>query len=334
MIIDLHTHVWASLDQLGPEIAARLRRRTAAGSDPIDASPAAHQRAMAPVDGAVILGFRADRLGARIPNELIAGFVARDPGGRVGVAGIDPMADDVFDEIEQAVGLGLAGICVSPACQGFHPAHSRAMRVYERCAELGLPVFVTLEEPLTAHAELEFARPTGWDEVARTLPELRIAISELGYPHIDETLLLVGKHEHVYADISGIASLRWQLYNALISAAGHGVMDKLLFGSGFPYECPARTIEAMYTLNAFGQGTQLPSIARASIRDIIEKNSLACLGIDAEVSPRRAAAEASGAERVAHPGDDEEVPVVDVVSRAGAPVTGRAPATDPPRLTP
>jgi predicted TIM-barrel fold metal-dependent hydrolase len=310
MIIDLHTRVWASPDQLGEQLAARRRRQTAeCGIQHLDASPASHERNMGCVDGAVVLGFRADRLGARIPNEFVAEFASKDPRRRVGVAGIDPMGDDVLDEIEAAVGLGLVGVAVSPVCQGFHPAHSAAMRVYERCADLALPLFVTMEEPLTASAALEFARPAAWDEVARTLPGLPIVISQLGHPWIDETLLLAGKHERVYADISGVASRPWQLYNALLGASSYGVMDKLLFGSGFPGDTPARAIEALYTVNAYSHGTQLPSVARSSIRAIVEKDSLACLGIDAEISssPREPQAE-----------DETEAPVVEVIHRTEA----------------
>ncbi len=269
MIIDLHTHVWPSLDQLGPDIAALARARAAGRRQRIDASPAAHERSMSCVDGAVVLGFRVDRLEARIPNELIADFAAKDPRRRVGVAGLDPMSADVFDEIESAVGLGLVGITLSPGTQGFHPTHTTAMRVYERCAELRLPVFVTLEEPLTAGVALEFARPTAWDEVARSFPNLRLVIGGLGHPWIDETLVLVGKNTHVYADIAGVVSRPWQLYNVLLGASSLGVMDKLLFGSGFPYDTPTRAIEALYTVNAYSHGTRLPSIARSSIRAMV-----------------------------------------------------------------
>jgi predicted TIM-barrel fold metal-dependent hydrolase len=261
------------------------------------------------VDGAVVLGFRADRIGARIPNEFIAEFTAKDPRRRVGVAGIDPMSDDVFDEIETAVGVGLVGVAVSPACQGFHPTHTAAMRVYERCAELSLPLFVTLEEPRSGATVLEFARPVAWDEVARTYPNLPIVISQLGHPWIDEALMLVGNHERIHADISGVASRPWQLYNALLSASSYDVMEKLLFGSGFPEDTPARTIETLYTVNAYSHGTQLPSIARASIRAIVEKDSLARLGIDAEIAPRSAEPDEA---------EETEVPVVDVVHRTDA----------------
>ncbi len=305
MIIDLHTQVWANLEQLGRDLAARARSRQTAASDPLDGTPIAHERSMACVDGSVVLGFRSERLGARIPSEFVAEFVAKDPRRRVGVAGVDPLSADALDQIDTAVGLGLVGVAVSPACQGFHPAHSEAMCVYERCAELSLPVFVTMQSPLTPAAELEFARPGAWDEVARALPMLPIVISQLGHPWIDEALLLLGKHERVFADISGVASRPWQLYNALLGAASLGVMDRLLFGSGFPFETPARAIESLYTVNAFSHGTQLPSIARASIRSIVERDSLACLGIDSEisVSPHRT--------------EDDELQPIDEFSPAG-----------------
>ena len=304
MIIDLHTHVWANLDQLGPELAFRRRRQAAGNGAQLDASPAAHERAMGCVHGAVILGFRADRIGARIPNEFIAGFAAKDPRRRVGIAGIDPMSDDVFDELDTAVGLGLVGVTVSPSSQGFHPAHSEAMRVYERCAELALPIFVTMEEPLTAAAVLEFARPGAWDEVARSLPTLPLVIGQAGHPWIDEALVLVGKHDRVYADLSGVTSRPWQLYNTLLSASSMGVMDKLLFGSGFPNFSPARAIESVYSVNAYSHGTQLPSIPRSALGQIVEKDSLACLGINSEMAPE---------EPVDREYDEIETPVVEVV---------------------
>jgi hypothetical protein len=284
MIIDLHTHVWSSADQLGPEMAGRLRARQTERWATYDASPAAHEQAMTCVTGSLVMGFRADRLGARIPNEYIAEFVGRNPRRRIGVAGIDPMAEDALDQVDAAVGLGLLGVTVSPACQGFHPAHSDAMRVYERCHELGLPLFVSAEEPLTSAAVLEFARPAHWDEVARAFPALPVVIARIGHPWIDETLILLEKHNNVYADVSGVASRPWQLFNALLNAASFGVMHKLMFGSGFPHDSPARTIESLYTINAHSHATQLPSIPRSQIRSIVERDSLQCLGIESEMT--------------------------------------------------
>lgn len=291
MIIDLHTQVWSSVDQLGPDTAERVRARLAARWSQIDASPAAHEKAMDCVDGAVVIGFRSELLGARIPNEFIAEIVGRNPARLVGVAGVDPLAGDALDQVSAAKALKLVGVAVSPSCQGFHPAHSAAMRVYERCADAGLALFVTAQEPLTSRAVLELARPAAWDEVARAFPKLPIVISRLGWPWIDETLVLIAKHETVHADIAGLASRPWQVYNTLLTAASMGVMNKLLFASGFPYETPANAIETLYTLNAFSQGTQLPSIARSAIRSMVERDSLASLGIQSRIMPTVSAPE-------------------------------------------
>ncbi|MHC4948669.1 MAG: amidohydrolase family protein, partial [Planctomycetota bacterium] len=165
--------------------------------------------------------------------------------------------------------------------------HSSAFRIYERCDALSMPVFVTVGDVQSADAILEFARPGHWDEVARSFPGLRIVINQLGHPWVDETLTLLGKHDHVYATISGIASRPWQLYNALLSASSLGVMDKLLYGSGFPRDVPAKTIEALYSVNTYSHGTQLPAIPRSHIRAIVERDSLAVLGIESEVTARR-----------------------------------------------
>jgi predicted TIM-barrel fold metal-dependent hydrolase len=284
MIIDIHSQVWASLDQLGPELARRLRARQTDQWFAFDAGPDAHERAMACVSGSVVIGFRSDRLGARVPNEFIATVAGKAPHRTVGIASIDPLAADAFDQLDLATDLGLVGVAVSPACQGFHPTHSSAMRLYERCADRKLPLFVCDQQPWASGALLEFARPHLWDDVAQSLPELPIVLGHMGHPWIDETLVMLEKHANIYATTAGVASRPWQLYNALLSAFSLGVIHKLLFGSGYPFETPAKAIESLYSANAYCHGTQLPSIPRSAIRSVVERDSLAMLGITHELS--------------------------------------------------
>jgi predicted TIM-barrel fold metal-dependent hydrolase len=286
MIIDVHTNIWTTPDQLGGDLAQRLRSRRAERLSSCEASPGEHERVMTCVDASLVLGFRADRIGAHVPNELVAEFVRKDGRRRIGIAGVDPLSPDAMNQIAAGVDLGLHGVCISPACQGIHPAHSAAMRVYERCDSLGLPIFVTNLEPLTSAAVMDFARPSLLDEVARTFPNLPIVIGGFGYPWIDETVVLIGKHSNVFADIAGVASRPWQLYSALLNANAMGVMDKLLFGSGFPRETPAKAIEALYGINSYSHGTRLPSVPRAQIHNIVQRDSLRCLGIEADIAPR------------------------------------------------
>jgi predicted TIM-barrel fold metal-dependent hydrolase len=96
---------------------------------------------------------------------------------------------------------------------------------------------------------------------------------------VEETIFLLGKHANVFADVSGLMGRPWQAYNALVSAYQYGVIDKLLFGSNFPYTNATDCIEAMYSLNQVAQGTNLPVVPREALRGIVERESLALLGL-------------------------------------------------------
>lgn len=280
MITDCSTRVFNAPEQLGRETAEALRRITALRGTRLESTIAAHERATEPVAAALVHGFRSKLLDAGIPNEFVAEVVRSNPNRLAGIAGIDPMAGDASGQLDKAMELGLVGVCMCPSAQGFHPTHSDAMRLYGRIESMGLPLFIGRPGPLVPSGSLEFDRPAGLDEVARAHPNLRIVIGELGWPWIDECLAMLMKHQNVYAEVSGVASRPWQLYNALLNAQSLGVMDKLFFGSGFPYEQPAKAIENLYSTNSFAHGTQLPAIPRTALRAIAERDPFTVLGID------------------------------------------------------
>ena len=283
MMIDLRTRIWSNLEQFGPETSERLRDRFAERWDRLDGSAAAHERATGCVSASFVFGFRSDHLQAAVPNELIAEFVQKDPARRVGIAGIDPMADNALEAIDHAIYLGLSGIAINPGMQNFHPTHSSAMMVYEKAADHELPVFVASDVPVGPSTSLQFSRPANFDEVARNVPELKLIIGDFGFPYTHETIAMIDKHPNVFADVATIVGRSWDLYNALLTAASCGVMNKILFGSGFPFESPARAIESLYSVNAYSQGTQLASIPRSLIREIVERDTIELLGIDASI---------------------------------------------------
>jgi len=280
MIIDTRARLWLAAEQLGGEVAGRLRRGEIERWRLLDASTTALENSSRCVDVTLIHSFRSQLLGAHVPAACVADFVARDPGSRLLVASVDPMADDPIGQFEQAIALGACGISVSPACQGFHPCHSMALALYERCAARCMPIFISGTTPLTASASIEFASPLLWDEVARTFPSLPLVFAEVGSPWIEQTLVLLAKHEQVWADVGGLAVRTWPLYAALQSAQAMGVMSKLFFASGFPFDNAETVIEALYRVNAMCHTTPLPTIPRSQIQAIVERDALACLSID------------------------------------------------------
>lgn len=279
MIIDLHTRIWETTEQLGPAIEAQMRRRRGEPWHHQAASTDTHDAAMAPVGNAVILGFESKLLGACIPHEKVAQYVGRNPKRYVGFAGIDPTAGGAVASLERALELGLLGVTISPSAQGFHPSDTRAMALYEACQDHGVPMFVECDPLLARDVKMEFGQPYLLDEVARSFPKLKLTISSLGSPWVEQGLALVGKHATVFADLSSLVGRPWQLYNALIHAYQQQAMGQIVFGSGFPFCDPEKAIVTLYSVNTLIQGTHMPSVPREQIRSIIERDTLDCLGI-------------------------------------------------------
>ncbi len=276
MIVDCHTQVWNSQAPLGE--ATPLVRT-------VRADERHHLEAADPVDKAIVLAFKSSYLRAEIPNRFVAEYVRRHSGKMVGFAGIDPLDRDWVEELRIAQGeLNLKGVVVSPALQNFHPADTRAMNLYAECARRNMPVLFDLGHRSPV-AKMEFAQPLLLDEVAQAFPNLRIVMARLGHPWVDQTVVLLGKHANMYANVAGLLPQPWLSYSALLAAYEYGVMDKLLFGSDFPYRSPAACIEALYTVNQFSHGSSLPSIPREQLRGVVERDALQLLGIGGTARP-------------------------------------------------
>ena len=293
MIVDCHTHIWDAA-QPGKDIEAAFRQallRSTGGRDARFAGASIHQllAAAKPVDKTFVLAFKSRYLDVEIPNAAVAACVREYPDKLIGFAGIDPtVVREAVAEMQKARDeMGLRGVTVSPAAQNFHPADTGAMQVFAEAARLKLPVLVQQGVSVAMAAKMEFARPHLLDEVAREFPTLKIIVAHLGYPWIDECVVLLAKHPNVFADISALLSRPWQAYQALVTAHECGVMDKLLFGSDFPRMSATTCIEALYSINQVVQGTALPTVPRQQLQAIVERDALPLLGLGPAAPPAR-----------------------------------------------
>ncbi len=278
MIVDCHTHIWASLDQLGADASEYIKRQC--GRDNVSAGGAEHSLAAGCVDKSLVFGSRSVDLGASVPNDYVAEYVARNSEHMIGIAAVDPSDDSAPEEAGRCLDKPqFRGLTVSPATQNVHPCDSRAMVIYELARAQGVPVFFCQSTHFPASGRMEYARPSLLDEIAREYPDLVIVISSLGHPWIEEGIALIGKHPRVFGDIAGLVHRPWQAYNALVLAHQFNVMDKVLFGSDFPYCTAADAIKSIYRMNELTQGTNLPSVPREALRSMVERDALTALGI-------------------------------------------------------
>jgi predicted TIM-barrel fold metal-dependent hydrolase len=238
--------------------------------------------AVRPARRAVALALWAPQSGIEISNEFIAAVVRQDPARLVGFASVDPMADDAISRLEFAVDhLGMRGVKLSPIYQHFAADDPRLWPLYARIQERRLPIMWHQGATfLATTGPFEEARPGRLDKIAAAFPEIPMVIAHFGYPWSDDTVALLRKHRNLYADVSVLARRPWFLYNALIAALEYGAGDKILLGSDFPAGTVAEMAEALRRVNDVARGTGMPTVPPAVIEAIIERDSLALLGID------------------------------------------------------
>ena len=115
---DCHTHI-SGPDHLSQEF--RDQGDGAWGSLRLDRPLEEHWSAMAGVDRAIVLGFRAAASGWVIPNEFIAEYVRQHPEKLVGFAGIDLADPSAVEEVDGPSSWACAGSRSGPLSGGPSP---------------------------------------------------------------------------------------------------------------------------------------------------------------------------------------------------------------------
>ncbi|HBG28310.1 MAG: hypothetical protein A2Y10_04205 [Planctomycetes bacterium GWF2_41_51] len=258
MIIDCHTHISCPGGKISPE-------EHFAESDRVTAS--------------FVLACPSES--NRASNKAVSEYVLRHPEKMFGFAIVNPVTDDISKRYWSNLkeDMGLKGAVLYCSGQAFHPAHSLALQFYEVAQHLQIPLFFHNAPPYDADAVLEFARPSLLDEIARNFKELKIIIGSMGMPFLNETICMLSKHDNVYADLTINPQKIWTVYNMVLAASEADVLGKMLFGSGLPFGKPQNCIETLLGFNKLLADTNLPTVPREKIREIIERDTLTILGI-------------------------------------------------------
>jgi predicted TIM-barrel fold metal-dependent hydrolase len=279
MIIDVHTHTPQYKDNVPEEeiVYDTVARPDRAVKRPVNW--AEYMEAMASVDRAIVFGIAREGYN---PNDATAAFVRAYPEKLIGFLSVNPRDPDCLEEIERGVRhLGLRGIKLGPNYQNFDPLGDDAYRVYKRAETLGLPiVFHTGTSPVQT-ADLDFAHPRHFDRIAIAFPNLHIVMAHMAHPWQISTIAVIRKHPHVYADISALFYRPWSFYNCMLLAQEWGVLHKLLFGTDYLVSTPQENIDALLSPNRIVEGTNLPRLSEMAMAEIIYRDSLSLLGLEA-----------------------------------------------------
>jgi hypothetical protein len=198
---------------------------------------------------AVIFGVDAETTsGARYTgNDYTASIVQRYPDRFMGFASVDPhKGKAAVIEMERSVKeLGLRGLKLHPISQAFFPNDIRFYPLWEKCAELGVPVLFHTGQtavgaglPGGGGLKLKYAQPIHMDDVAADFPSLNIIMAHPGVPWQEEQLSIALHKPNVYIDLSGWSPKYFR--PILVQYANSLLQDKVLYGSDFPALTPER----------------------------------------------------------------------------------------------
>jgi len=189
-------------------------------------------------------------------NDYVADIVKRFPDRFIGFATVDPWKGEAaVDELDRAITtLGLRGLKLHPVHQAFFPNDEQFFPLWEKCAELKLPVIIHTGfaaagagMPGGGGMKLKYSKPIPHiDDIAANFPEVTIIMAHPAWPWIDEQVAVALHKPNVYLDLSGWAPK--YIPPQLIREANTRLRRKVVFGSDFPYLPPERWLSEFETL--------------------------------------------------------------------------------------
>jgi predicted TIM-barrel fold metal-dependent hydrolase len=191
-----------------------------------------------------------------VGNDWVASIVRKYPHRFTGFASVDPWKGvTAVQEVERSVKeLDLRGLKLHPTTQAFFPNDRRFYPLWEKCAELGIPVLfhtgqtgVGARTPGGGGYKLKYAQPIPYlDDIAADFPELTLIMAHPAVPWQEEQLAVALHKANAYIDLSGWSPKYFR--PLLIQYATTILQDKVLFGSDYPALQPDRWLLDFETL--------------------------------------------------------------------------------------
>ncbi len=189
------------------------------------------------IDLAVITGRDAESTyGSPSNNGSVLEFCKAYPNKFVGFWGVDPHKQmaAVYDIVKAVEVHGMKGVAIDPYLAHMPASAARFYPIYTKCAELDIPVFITMAPPpQVPGAIMDYCDPRQVDQVARDFPELTIIMSHGGYPFVNEAVFACWRNKNVYMDFSEYENS--PMRDVFVDGMKDMIQDKVVFASAHPF---------------------------------------------------------------------------------------------------
>ncbi len=169
-------------------------------------------------------------------NRFIAEAVANGNGRFTGLGTLHPDSENIDEEIDEILSLGLKGVKLHPDIQRVGIDDPRMNRIYERCQDV-LPILMH-----TGDHRFDFSNPNRMLPVLERYPRLTVVGAHFGGWSVwDEATERLSKYQNFFVDCSSsLYAMSAEKAKALISAYGTA---RVLFGTDYPMWLPEVELE-------------------------------------------------------------------------------------------
>jgi uncharacterized protein len=199
----------------------------------------------------IVIARSGDMPYTRAKNDSLLAAVAADSTHFYAVASVHPEdGDSALVELTRLKKRGVRQIKLHPNSQEFDVADPKVARITQRCGELGLPVLFDSYNPLDAGQLGKLLR------LSMSQPKTQFVFAHMGFSQFRETIVYallkrLGAPRNVYFDLSAIATTyaTSPMADELLFTMRQIGMDRMIFGSDWPVDTPARALEAVRALH-------------------------------------------------------------------------------------
>ena len=172
-------------------------------------------------------------------NRYIADEVNLSKGVFTGLGTLHPDSGHQEQDLNEIISLGLKGVKLHPDFQKFEADSSRAMHIFELCAEAGIPVLVH-----TGDYRFDYSNPNRIANVLRAFPTLKFIGAHFGGWSVwDEAAKILADFDNILVDTSStFYAVGPEKGKELIR---HWGAERVMFGSDYPMWHPQHDIDCL-----------------------------------------------------------------------------------------
>ena len=197
-------------------------------------------------------------------NSYISYNVRLYPDKFIGFGSLHPESENLREDIEHLIEVGLKGVKLHPDIQNFKVDDPKVLKIFELCEEKGLPILLH-----TGDSRFDNSNPNRVAPILEKFPNLIIIGAHFGGWSVwEEATEKLSKYKNFYVDTcSSFYALEKGTAKKLIETYGS---DRIIFGTDFPMWSQKDELEYLFSL----------SLTEEELENILHNNILRVLKIE------------------------------------------------------